>query len=1070
MSENTQLPEVQNNHENNEKHTGPIAWFANNSVASNLLLVGVILIGLFSLNSLRKEAFPSLEPDVVTVSVTYDSGDPVQAEEGLAIKIEDALETVPGIKRITSTSDANGSHVSIEKESTYDLDTLLTDVKTKVDAINNLPSGADNPVIDKARMQDHALWVQLYGEADRATLQDLAEQLKADLLSQSAIRDLEIKAKVDPMISVEVDESKLQAYGLTLTDVSEAINAESSTALSTSLRNGDKTVRLKVSEQAYELQDFNAIPVVTNSDGTQIKLGDIATVKDMFADDTFVLSRYNQQNAMAIQIVMDEYGDVVSIVEQAQQVVDRWEASNALPDGLEIETWYDKSTMIKDRLSLLVKNALTGIGLVFIVLALFLNVRVAFWVAAGLPFVFCGTLFFMTDSFMGLTINEMTTFGFIMALGIVVDDAVVVGESIYTTRKEEGDSVNSTIRGTMKVASPTIFGVLTTVVAFLALANVDGKMGQIYAQFGSVVTICLLLSLVESKFILPSHLAHINTQRGEKKGIWSRIQHGADSALQWFNIRIYSRVIDWALKLRYAVIMVFISLFILVVGLPMTGNVRVAFFPDMPGDTVTADMSMQNDASFGQTQTNLLVLEAAAVQVDEDLRAQYNAADKESELLSLQVIADSDDSGQVRIELDSDSVYSSNEFAQLWQENVGQMEGVKKLKVLSKMEMVDNFKVELKAWSDESVSAAGNQLVETLEGIAGVSGIDHNLDLGESQYRFEITQQGRALGFDTASLAKQVLQSFGGDIVQQFQRGKDEVKVRVRYPEDARQTMADVNQANVRTSDGTVVPLTTVANIYSDYQASEITRIDSQRAVYITAVLDKDVVAPGELVSQLQQNVVPELLTQYPGLTVDFAGETEEQEETASSMTSMFLLAMIAIYTLLAIPLKSYVQPLIIMTAIPFGIVGAILGHWWNDLTISILSLNGILALSGVVVNDSLLLVSRFNELIKEKGMSARDAIVQACTGRLRAVLLTSVTTFAGLTPLLSETSLQAQFLIPAAAALGYGILFATLITLILTPSLLMIQCEIKEFIATLKARFNAGDNTQSHTEIKVSE
>lgn len=1042
-----------------KQHTGAIAWFANNSVAANLLLVGMIVIGLFSVNSLRKEAFPSLEPDRVTVSVNYDSGDPVQAEEGLAIKIEDALETVPGIKRITSTSDASGSHVTIEKESSYDLDTLLSDVKTKIDAVNNLPSEADNPVIDKARMQDHALWIQLYGDADRATLQSLAEQLKSDLLSQSSIRDLEIKAKADPMISVEVDENKLQAYGLTLTDVSEAINAESSTAMSTSLRNGDKTVRLKVSEQAYELQDFNAIPVVTSSTGTQITLGDIATVKDTFEDDTFVLSRYNQENSIAIQIVMDEYGDVINIVEQAENVIERWKNSNILPADVEIESWYDKSTMIEDRLSLLVKNALTGIALVFIVLALFLNVRVAFWVAAGLPFVFFGTLFFMTDSFVGLTINEMTTFGFIMALGIVVDDAVVVGESIYSTRKSDGDSIDSTIRGTMKVAAPTIFGVLTTVVAFLALANVEGRLGEIYAQFGTVVTICLLLSLVESKFILPSHLAHINTHRGKTKGIWNRIQHGADSGLQWFNQEVYSRVIEWALKFRYAVLMVFISLLILVAGLPMTGGVRVAFFPDIPGDTVTADMSMLNDASFGQTQSNLLVIEAAAKQADLDLRTKYGTENEASELTSLQVIASSDDSGQVRVELDSDSAYPSNEFSAHWSELVGNLEGVKKLKVLSKMEMLDNFKVEIKSWNDESVTDAGNQLMAQLQTLDGVSGIDHNLDLGEPQYRFELTDQGRALGFDTASLAKQVLQSFGGDIVQRFQRGKDEVKVRVRYPEADRQTIADINQANVRTPDGTVVPLNTVANIISDYQVSEITRIDSQRAVYISAVLDKDVIAPNELVSQLKATVVADLQTQYPSLSVDFAGEAEQQEETTSSMTSMFMLAMIAIYALLAIPLKSYVQPLIIMTAIPFGIVGAILGHWWNDLTISILSLNGILALSGVVVNDSLLLVSRFNELIKEKSMSVHDAIVQACTGRLRAVLLTSVTTFAGLSPLLGETSLQAQFLIPAAAALGYGILFATLITLILTPSLLMIQMEIKALLVRLKNKMNSNNN-----------
>ncbi|WP_375748362.1 efflux RND transporter permease subunit [Vibrio sp. HN007] len=1029
-----------------EKYTGPIAWFARNSVAANLLMIGMIVVGLFSLNELRKEAFPALEPDVVTVSVVYDSGDPVLAEEGLAIKIEEALETVSGIKRITSTSNSSGSRVSIEKESDYDLDTLLADVKTNVDAISNFPSDAEKPVIDKARHQDHAIWLQLSGEADRTTLQSLAERLKSELLSKDAISDLEMSGKIDPMLSVEVNEAMLQAYGLKLSDISDAINAESSTLISTSLRNGDKSAYLKVSQQAYEIEEFKSIPVLTTTGGTEILLGDIAQVTDSFEDDTFVLSRYNQQNSIAIQVVMDQYSDVVSIVEQVNQVVEEWNSSNILPEGVALESWADESEIIKDRLSLLIKNALTGIALVFAVLALFLNIRVAFWVAASLPFVFCGTLFFMTDTFTGLTINEMTTFGFIMALGIVVDDAVVIGESIYTTRRNEGDSVDNTIKGTLKVAAPTIFGVLTTVVAFVAIANVEGKLGQIYAQFATVVTICLLLSLVESKLILPSHLAHINTKRSEKKGPFAYIQHGADSALQWFNDNVYKNVIELALKFRYAVIMLFIALFVLVIGMPFTGSVRVAFFPEIVGDRINADMSMYNDASFGQTHSNLISLEATALEADRQLTEELST-DSASGIAHLQVIASADDSGSIQVELGEDAAYDANTFAKRWGELTGNMEGVKKLKILTKREMVDNFKVELKAWDNETVISAGNDFKQALQKIDGVSGIDDNLDPGEPQYRFELTKQGRALGLDTAMLSSQVLLSFGGDTVQKFQRGKDEVKVKVRYPETERQTLADVMNANIRTADGALVPLTTVANVYSEYQVSEVTRIDSQRAVYLTAVVDSSVIASNELVAKLESELVPSIQAQYPGLAVDFAGEAEQQQEAQSSMSNMFILALFGIYALLAIPLKSYVQPLIIMVAIPFGIVGAILGHWGNDLTISILSLNGILALSGVVVNDSLLLVSRFNELVKEKSMSVHDAIVGACTGRLRAVLLTSITTFAGLAPLLSETSVQAQFLIPAAAALGYGILFATLITLILTPSLLFIQCEIKALI-----------------------
>ncbi|MBQ4832028.1 efflux RND transporter permease subunit [Pseudoalteromonas sp. MMG010] len=1036
----------------NSSHSGPlngvISWFANNSVAANLLLISVIIMGIISLSTLRKEAFPSLEPDTISVSVVYDSGDALQAEEGIALKIEEALETVPGIKRITSTSDASGSHVSIEKKTDYSLDELLIDVKNQVDAINNFPSDAEQPVIDKARRQDHAISLQLFGDADRHTLQNLGEKLKANLLAQSGISDVEQTGVLDPMMSIEIDEGKLQAYGLTFSDISEVINNESLSPLSTSLRDNNKIIRLKAADQAYWQRDFANIVLLTSDAGTQIKLGDVATVTDTFAEDTNSLSRYNQHNAVGIEILMDENSDITAIVEQAHNVIDSWHEKGLLPQNVQLESWYDKSTLITERLSLLTVNAVTGIIMVFVILAIFLNVRVALWVAGGLPFVFFGTLYFMTDSYAGLTINEMTTFGFIMALGIVVDDAVVVGESIYTTRKKQGDTLNNTILGTMKVAVPTIFGVLTTVAAFVALSNVSGNLGQIYAQFATVVTICLLLSVVESKLILPSHLAHISTKRELKSGIsglWSKVQHAADSGLNWFSTKVYRRIIEYSLRFRYGVIAAFIAFFIFVIGMPLTGSVKVGFFPSIVGDTVSAELVMQNDAAYGQTNANLLALEQSAMKAQQNLMDKFSSHD--SEITSLQVISSSDTSGTVTVELLNEGEFTAAEFAKEWQRIAGMPEGSKKLQILATRKMVDNFKVELKAWDDETVMAAGKLFKTRLQNTAGVNGIDDNLNPGQPQLKFTLNAQGRALGMDTASLSQQVLQAFGGAIVQRYQRDKDEVKVRVRYPENARKTPADIMQSRIRLPDGTVVPLVNVATINSEYQQDEITRIDGLRAIYISAQVDKNVIASNVLVENLNRDLVPELTAQFPNLTIHFAGEAEQQSETTGSMSTMFIAAMLVIYVLLAIPLRSYIQPVLIMVAIPFGIVGAILGHWWNDLTISILSLNGILALSGVVVNDSLLLVSRYNELIKEENMNNHDAIVESCTSRLRAVLLTSITTYAGLVPLLGETSLQAQFLIPAAASLGYGILFATVITLILIPALLMIQIEVKQFI-----------------------
>lgn len=1042
---------------------GMIAWFANNPVAANLLMVGLIVLGLLSLGSLRKEAFPSMEPNHVTISAVYDSGDAHLAEEGIALKIENALETVPGIKRVTSVSNASGSRVTVERESDYDLDRLLQDIKSEVDAINNFPTDAEKPVIAQARRQDHALWVQLSGETDRATLQTLLERLKEDLLAKPDIREVVLAGKAEPMVAIDIDAARLQSYGLGLSDVADAIKAESGSALTTSLRNSEQVVRLKAAQQAYRAADFARIPLLTTADGGRVLLGDVASVVDTYEDAPQVISRYNGVPGAAVRVVMDERGDITSIVEQAEAVVADWQARGALPAGVELETWYDKSTMIKERLSLLTKNAFTGILLVFVILAIFLNVQVALWVAAGLPFVFFGTLFLMTDDLAGLTINQMTTFGFIMALGIVVDDAVVVGESIYSTRQQHGDHLRNTILGTHRVAVPTLFGVLTTVATFAALTQVEGNMGQIYAQFASVVAICLLLSVVESKLILPAHLSKLNTQPRQVATDWRRhwdtVQTVASNGLQAFNDKLYTPTLQRVIRYRYGVVLGFTALLLLVIGMPLNGTVKTTFFPDIPGDVVNAKMVLQQDASFGQNAVNLERLETSAYQADLNLRTQANG-DSPSGIASLQVDANADTSGIIRIELAKDAPYSSRDFTREWQRLAGSPEGVKQLQFVSQMQMVDSFKVEIKAWDQETVSAAGAQVKAILRETAGVSGIDDNLDPSRPQMRFSLTPQGQALGMTTAQLSRQVLQAFGGEVVQRFQRDKDEVKVRVRYPLEQRQTRFDVEQARVRLPDGTSVALRTVADIHMENQREEITRIDGKRGGYISADVDKAVLSPEALVTQLKRDLEPQLARQFPGIALHFAGEAEQQAETTSSMSTVFFGALLAVYALLAIPLRSYGQPLLIMSVIPFGIVGAILGHWLNGLAISILSLNGILALSGVVVNDSLLLVSRFNELTRS-GQETISAIFEAAQSRLRAVLLTSVTTFAGLMPLLSETSLQAQFLKPAAASLGYGILFATLITLLLIPALLAIGGDLR---ALLKRGRNSNANVDGQT------
>ncbi|ETI62295.1 efflux RND transporter permease subunit [Marinomonas profundimaris] len=1067
------------------QYKGIIPWFANNPVAANLLLILMITLGVMNMGSINKEAFPSLSPNRVAISVSNDSGSAKENEEGIAIPIEQALQGTSGIKNITTSSSASSTSVSIEMVDGYDIDTLMDDVKDEIDQITSFPDDADPAVVSKATREEHSIWIQLYGQADRRTLQKLTDELESDLLAKEDISATSISSWLDPTMMVEVDKNKLESYGLTLTDIATAINAESSTAKVATLRNEDIYLTISASEQAYVKSQFLQIPIQTTTNGGKLLLSDIATIRDVFDEDEFVLSRFNRQNSLAIQVLTTGKSDISNSVIAAKAVIQDWQDSGRLPPNVTLGTWYDRSESINQRLELMVKNAITGVFLVFVLLAIFLNITVAFWVAMGLPFIFFGTLFFMGTDSVGLTLNMFTTFGFIMALGIVVDDAVVVGESIYTVRSKEGDTLGSTVKGTMIVAIPTLFGVFTTVAAFWALSNVEGRLGQLYSQFAIVVAICLILSVIESKIILPAHLAHINTRKSTRTNpiakLWAMIQRGADNGLQWFSDRVYKPSIDIALNHRYAICLFFVAIFLLVMSMPFTGAIRISFFPQIPGDTVRGSLTMNNDVSYGQTNRVLLTLEEAAYQADIVLRsdtgerrrpANKSNSDESSPakpadrasmkneqqpkgdvaIKNLQVTSSDDQSGNIRIELITDRPYTSAQFATKWQQLSGMPEGVKNLRIRSARESVDALRIELRGNDASVLNGAMMELLKQLETLPAVTGIEQNTDPTESRLILKLNEQGRLLGLSTSDLASQVSVNFDGQVVQKYQRDNAEVEVRLGYPNDQQESPSAVMNTKVTLEDGTRIPLSSVASMSQEEAETTIVRIDGKRSLYLSAEVDKDEMSSTEVVAYLEKAVVPQMKRQFSGVSVFFSGEAEQRAETQSSMSEMFLIALLVIYGLLAIPLKSYSQPIIIMMAIPFGIIGALLGHWMNDLTLGIFSLNGILALSGVVVNDSLLLVSRFNDLRNET-MHVKKAISLACRSRLRAVLLTSFTTFAGLIPILWETSRQAQMLIPAAVSLAYGIMFATVITLILIPVLLMIKEDIHALMQRVKTK-----------------
>lgn len=1028
---------------------GVIAWFARNPVAANLLMASILILGVFSAAALRIEGFPAMDPTNIDIDVTYLSGSARQAEEGIAIKIEEALQGVEGIKEIRSTSTASGATVTVERNSSYDLEQLNDEVKNKVDGIFGFPGDAEKPVISKQLWEENALWINLYGDTDQQTLQKLARQFEQALLRLPAINKVVKTGWKTPEIAIEVDELTLQEHNLTLNDLAQRIGNESLSETSGELRSRNGLILLKADKQRYYQRDFADILISVNADGSETRLSDIATIRDAFEETPNVLSRFQGKPSINLQILVSKNADIIGVAREAKSLVAEWQQSHRLPENVAIAAWWDQSNFMLERMQLLLKNGAIGISLVMLVLAIFLNLRVAFWVGMGVPICFAGALLMMGENLFDLTLNELTTFGFIIVLGILVDDAVVVGESIYATRTQEGDSLGSTIKGVKRIAVPTLFGVLTTLAAFYPLSFIGGILGEIFSQFALIAVACLMFSMIESKLILPAHLAHIDTGSKPARNPFSRamnlIQKRANDLLLFLDQKIYQPAIQWASSHRYSVLGLFLALFVLVIGLVPSGKVGFVFFPKIPRDIIEIYYTAEEGSGYGISHQQADEIESIVAELNHQWQQMYPG--KGPVIVQLQSQVSDDKNGHIVMELSPQKNRSvvTDEVVEQLREAIGKPEGLRQLKVLNSWIGLDNFALKLLTDDRQQLEIATSKVVEALTALPGITDIQNNLLTGQPQLTFELTSEGRARGMDTASLAQQIQQAFYGAEVQRVQRGKDEVKIRVRYPAEQRRDITRLQDARIRTPNGDIVPLSSIAEIKSGFTETEIHRVNGRLAATLSANINKAVTSPAEIMAALQQSVFAELRINNPGLEIIQAGEVSEQQETSKSMMMMFGLALMLIYILVAIPLKSYWQPLIIMSAIPFGIVGAILGHWFNDLSISILSLNGILALSGVVVNNSLLLVNRFNEL-RRTGSTTLQAIARAGSQRLRAILLTSLTTYAGLASLLQETSESAQYLIPAAASLAYGILFATVITLVLVPVLLLIADDLRSW------------------------
>ena len=1035
---------------------GIIAWFASNHVAANLLMLLILAFGIVSAMTIRKQTTPDFELNTVQVQVQYLGAAPQEVEEGVVIKIEEAVQDINGIVKINSTAREGVGTVVVEVATGEDINEVLNEIKTKVDAISTFPALTEKPVINKQEVPIHVVFVALHGNMDEYARKAMAQQVRDELMSMPLINQVQFLGDRDYEISVEVSEHVLRQYGLTMSEISEAIRATSVDLPGGTIKTEGGDILLRTEGQVYTGLEFANIVLRTLPDGTRLMLGDIATIDDGFVE-TDGYGRFDGQASAMLRVLASGQQNELATAAAVREYIE--ERTATLPDGVNLDVWIDRSHYLEGRLNMMMKNMLQGALLVVFVLALFLRLKVALWVIVGIPIAFFGALWLMPLGPWPVTINVISLFGFILVLGIVVDDAIIIGESIYTKIRADGHSLDNVVKGARKVAVPATFGVLTTIAAFAPMLFVGGIVGPFFEAMSVVVILCLIFSLVESKLILPAHLVHANIKPVDEEAIFrplretpwymwvprffQRLNRYVQHGLQRLIHDRYKPLLEKAVDARGLTVSIFMAVLIMTFGLMNSGLVRTVLFPEVPGDFIQVNMQMQDGTAPSVRNAALERVEQAALTINSDWLAE-NPEDL-TPINHLGVFTQGDTGGLVFAEMPmtSDRALNGDDIEIMWREQVGEIPGVKEL-TFSGGDNVGGgapLSFNLTGANYESLEAASKELQRQLTGYNGVFDIRDSVTAGGEEIRLRIKPEAEALGLTMSSLGRQVRQAFYGEEAQRIQRGKDELKVMVRYPVNERRSIADLENMRIRAPNGDEVPFASVAEVSFGQAYSSISRQNRKRVVTVSADIDPLIVEPGVVISEISDDFIPVLLSRYPGVSYELEGASLEEQEFLANVSIASIAALFLIYGLIAIPLHSYSQPLVIMSVIPFGLIGAVIGHWVMGMAVSMFSLFGLIALAGVVVNDSIIMVDFINKA-RQEGLPLKEAVIQSGTQRFRAIILTSLTTAAGLMPIMLETSVQAQFVIPMAVSLAFGILFATVITLFLIPALYMLQID----------------------------
>ncbi len=1034
---------------------GAIAYMARNGVAANLLMFFIVAGGLVSMNGLVQEAFPVLSFESIEVSVPYPGATPGEVEESIVLKIEERIAALDGVREISAVATEGHASVMASLKSGTDISRALDDIESAVGRIETLPARAERPDVRQMTNRQSVIRLVLYGDVPERTLKELAYRTEDEIAALPGVSYVETSGVRSYEISIEIPLRRLRALGLTLEDVSEAVRRGSLDLSAGSIETRDTEVRVRTSGQRYHQHDFEEIVVLSRSDGTVVRLGDIAAVHDDF-QAVDLITRYQGRRAAFVEVYRAAGEQVLDVAAAVEEHLEQHVAPS-LPAGVAADIWNNDAEVYEGRLALLLKNGFLGLLLVLLALALFLEIRLALWVAVGIGISFIGAL--AAALAFDVSINTISLFAFILGVGIVVDDAIVVAEHVHAERNRGTPGVVAAIRGAQRIQKPVVFAVLTTVAAFSPLLFLPGPLGTVMGAIPVILISVLVISLIESLLVLPHHLSNLPGPEWKPTNAADRalrsIQSRVDRTLKRFVDGPLDRALQLATGHPHVVISGALGMIIVSVALIPAGIIGVIFTQAVESDIVTASLEMPEGTPAQRTGELAGNIEAAGRRAIERLSAGRPegaeplltgvnlAVGMKARPLGGAIAQEPSLNPQANIgavefkllEAQRRDV-SSGVFVQAWRDEVGVVPEARSLTFSADLlDLGFPVQVQLSHPDPERLGPIGDAVVARLREFEGVFDVQSDHEAGLQEIEIELRPEAHTLGVTLDALARQVRSAFFGDEALRVQRGREDVRVYVRLPEEERDAIADVERYLIRTPTGAEVPLSRVAAVGLGSSPSSIRRRDGQRVVTVTADVDPTVVTGGEVTAALAGTILPELANVHPGLSHTFGGEQQQQLESFDALGRSFLLALLAIYALLAIPFGSYTKPLIVMAVIPFGIIGAILGHLIMGLSWSITSTWGMIGLTGVVVNDSLVMIDFINERLRQ-GAPVRTAIIDGAKVRFRPIFLTSLTTFLGFAPLIFERSVQAQFLAPLGVSVGFGIVFATGILMLVVPAL----------------------------------